>query len=397
MYSVKDMTQFGFSDATVKRISEDEYEALVKADCVPKVNDVLIAKDGSVLKHVFSIESEVKGALLSSIAILRPNPNLMDSHYLAYALQDPVLRDDVLSNYVSGSGVPRIVLKDFKNISIQTPTLEVQRGVSRLLKSLDRKIQSNIALSSTLQEISKAIFKSWFIDFDPVKAKMAGEKPLGMDDDTASLFPDAMVDSELGPIPLGWEASTLGKVLTLQKKSVKASPETESAPYVPIDQITSKSLFLVNSKPGVEAKTSLVSFKKGNILFGAMRPYFHKVALAPFDGTTRTTTFVLHPDNEAFLAFGLLTLFEDKSVAYATKNAQGTTIPYAVWPNSFEKMPIAKPPAPIAEAFNIQVLALLNFGYSLVAQNNTLTKMKDSLLPRLISGELQIPEEMLAS
>jgi type I restriction enzyme S subunit len=128
-----------------------------------------------------------------------------------------------------------------------------------------------------------------------------------------------------------------------------------------------------------------------------MRPYFHKVALAPFDGTTRTTTFVLHPDNEAFLAFGLLTLFEDKSVAYATKNAQGTTIPYAVWPNSFEKMPIVKPPAPIAEAFNIQVLALLNFGYSLVAQNDTLTKMKDSLLPRLISGELQIPEEMLAS
>jgi type I restriction enzyme S subunit len=313
-------------------------------------------------------------------------------------MQDLYNSGRVASYDSQSTGISNFQYEAFvNNETLELPPKGVQLSVGVALENLNRKIYVNSQISKTIEELAQTIFKSWFIDFDPVKAKIAGEKPLGMDDDTASLFPDAMVDSELGPIPLGWEASTLGKVLTLQKKSLKASPETESAPYVPIDQITSKSLFLVNSKPGVEAKTSLVSFKKGNILFGAMRPYFHKVALAPFDGTTRTTTFVLHPDNEAFLAFGLLTLFEDKSVAYATKNAQGTTIPYAVWPNSFEKMPIVKPPAPIAEAFNIQVLALLNFGYSLVAQNDTLTKMKDSLLPRLISGELQIPEEMLAS
>jgi type I restriction enzyme S subunit len=128
-----------------------------------------------------------------------------------------------------------------------------------------------------------------------------------------------------------------------------------------------------------------------------MRPYFHKVALAAFDGTTRTTTFVLHPKNDDFLAFGLLTLFQEKSVDYATKNAQGTTIPYAVWGNSFENMPIVQPTAQVADAFNKIVLPLLEFGYSLLNQNETLAKIKASLLPRLISGELQIPEEMLAS
>jgi type I restriction enzyme, S subunit len=192
MYSVKDMTQFGFSDTSVKRISEDDYHALVKADCVPRVNDVLIAKDGSVLKHVFSVNSEIKGALLSSIAILRPNLDYVDSDFLVYALQDPELRNEVLSNYVSGSGVPRIVLKDFKNIPIQAPPLETQKAISYLLKSLDRKIQANLAVSQSLENIAQAIFKSWFIDFDPVKAKVAGGSSMGIDDETASLFPDSM-------------------------------------------------------------------------------------------------------------------------------------------------------------------------------------------------------------
>jgi len=397
MYSVKDMTEFGFSDKSVKRISEEEYEALVKADSTPRLNDVLIAKDGSVLKHVFAIESEIKGALLSSVAILRPNLNYIDSNFLVYALQDPILQNDVLSNYVSGSGVPRIVLKDFKNISIKTPPLEIQKKISVILKSLDKRIQLNLAVSQSLEDIAQTIFKSWFIDFDPVKAKMAGETPAGMDTATAALFPDSFEKTELGLIPSGWKATKLSSSLKLSKSTVKAGPFTEYVPYVPIDQIGARDIFLKNSMHGFEAKTSLVSFKKDDILFGAMRPYFHKVVLAPFDGTTRTTTFVLRAINPHYLSHSLFTVYQESAVAYATNNSQGTTIPYAVWNNSFEDLPIILPPEPIAKAFNDIVLPMLQFGYSLIAQNRSLVEIRDGLLPRLISGDLQIPEEMLAS
>ena len=126
---------------------------------------------------------------------------------------------------------------------------------------------------------------------------MAGEKPAGMDVATAAQFPDSMEESELGLIPNGWNSDTLNSILLLHKSTVKPGLETVSVPYVSVDQINSQDIFLKQSKPGIEAQTSLVGFNKNEMLFGAMRPYFHKVALAPFNGTTRTTTFVLRPKN----------------------------------------------------------------------------------------------------
>ena len=198
-------------------------------------------------------------------------------------------------------------------------------------------------------------------------------------------------------IPKGWEVTRLNSSLKLHKSTVKAGAMTESVPYVPVDQIGAKDIFLKNSMPGSAAKTSLVSFKKNDILFGAMRPYFHKVVLAPFDGTTRTTTFVLRVINPNYLTYSLFTVYQDNAVAFATNNSQGTTSPYAVWNNSFEDYPIIFPSEPIAKVFNDLVLPIIEYGYSLIAQNQSLVEIRDGLLPRLISGELQIAGEMLAS
>jgi type I restriction enzyme S subunit len=291
----------------------------------------------------------------------------------------------------------------FENLStIALNNVDIPAGLSReaigeILFNLDQAIATNNTLSKTLEDIAQTIFKSWFIDFDPVKAKLAGEKPAGMDAATAALFPDSMEESELGLIPKGWQARQLKSALVLHKSTIKAGAATESAPYVPIDQIGSRDIFLKNSMSGSEAKTSLVSFVKNEILFGAMRPYFHKVVLAPFDGTTRTTTFVLRAINPSYLAFSLLTVFQDSAVAYATNHSQGTTIPYAVWNNSFENYPLVFPSETVATAFNNLVLPLIEYGYSLVTENQKLVQIRDSLLPRLISGELQIPEEILVS
>ena len=153
----------------------------------------------------------------------------------------------------------------------------------------------------------------------------------GMGEEIAALFPDSFVDSELGEIPEGWGVGTLGDMLHQRVERCRASEETASCPYVPIDCISPKSLFLTESKPGEEAKSSLTKFYTGDILFGAMRPYFHKVCIAPFDGTTRTTAFVFYPKREHDFAFATLLLHDPDTIDFATRNSTGSTIPYAVW------------------------------------------------------------------
>ena len=164
-------------------------------------------------------------------------------------------------------------------------------------------------------------------------------------------------------------------------------------PYVPIECISSKSLSLTESKSGLEAQSSLTRFYKNDILFGAMRPYFHKVCIAPFEGTTRTTAFVLYPKSEHDLAFGLFVMFNKDTIDYATVNSTGSTIPYAVWENSLENMSIVMPSEDIRSAFNGVISTLLR--YTTGISYHQLTQLKtarDTLLPKLTSGEIRVPE-----
>ena len=326
----------------------------------------------------------------NTIRIL-PKGDAIDLKYFFYMTKEPDFWP------IRGSAQPFISQTDIRELYVQIPEINIQKKIGEILFALEEKISANNALSKTLENIAQTIFKSWFIDFDPVKAKMAGEKPAGMDAATAALFPDSMEESELGIVPSGWKVTKLSSSLKLHKSTVKAGASTESVPYVPVDQIGAKDIFLKNSMPGSAAKTSLVSFRKNDILFGAMRPYFHKVVLAPFDGTTRTTTFVLRVINSNYLSHSLFTVNQENAVAFATNNSQGTTIPYAVWNNSFEDFPMVLPTEPTAKAFNDLVLPIIEYGYSLIAQNRSLVEIRNGLLPRLISGELQIPDEMLAS
>lgn len=218
MLSVKDMLDYGFSYASCKTISENDYNKLVQQGCKPEINDILIAKDGSVLKHIFRVKQNIDAVLLSSIAILRPNIKLIDPQYLVYILKNPIMHKYIMNNFKSGTGVPRIVLKDFKKIQLSIPNLETQKKIAHILSTLDDKIELNRKINQTLEEMAQALFKSWFVDFDPVKAKAscssdeeleAVAKELGISKEVLELFPSEFEDSELGMIPKGWSVSTL--------------------------------------------------------------------------------------------------------------------------------------------------------------------------------------------
>lgn len=144
MYSVKNMEAYGFNSSTCKHITEEEFCKMQKSDCVPLLDDILVAKDGSYLKEIFICSEEKDEAILSSIAIFRPDTSVIVPEILLYLLKQPSVRKDVGDNYVSGSALPRIVLKDFKKYRFMLPPMKEQQKIGPALHAIRMQIKANI-------------------------------------------------------------------------------------------------------------------------------------------------------------------------------------------------------------------------------------------------------------
>lgn len=152
MFSVKDMLEYGFNYTSCKRISKQDFEKMQSSGCVPQEGDVLVAKDGSYLKEIFVCTETKNEAILSSIAIFRPNQEIVNPYYLCYLLKSPQIYNYIASNCVSGSALPRIVLKDFKEVEMEVPDMSTQTKIVNILKNIDGKIQNNYKVNRNLVE-----------------------------------------------------------------------------------------------------------------------------------------------------------------------------------------------------------------------------------------------------
>lgn len=150
MFSVKDMLEYGFDYSKCKRISEIDFNKMKSSGCVPQKGDVLVAKDGSFLKQIFVCEETKDEAILSSIAIFRPDTSKVCPEYLCYLIKSPKVYDYISKNCVSGSALPRIVLKAFKEVELDIPSLDIQKSIVARLKCLDDKIRINNRINHNL-------------------------------------------------------------------------------------------------------------------------------------------------------------------------------------------------------------------------------------------------------
>ena len=339
------------------------------------LGDVLLSTSAS-LGRIAVVGQEGIGAIpYTGIIRMRPRDESLHPPFIQYLLEGPDFQRQAEMVGV-GSVIRHFGPMHLRQMTVTVPPLPEQRTIAYILGTLDNKIELNRRMNDTLEAMARALFKSWFVDFDPVRAKAAlrnhaaleetsaiqggGDWNVGrahayldsMDPEIAALFPDSFVDSELGEIPAGWKVGVLGDVLRQRVERCRASEETVLFPYVPIDCISPRSLSLTESKAGAEAKSSLTKFYAGDLLFGAMRPYYHKVCIAPFDGTTRTTAFVLHPKREGDFSFAALLLHDAATIDFATRNSTGSTIPYAVWNGSLEEMTITLPASCVLNAFD---------------------------------------------
>lgn len=157
MLSVKDMDEYDFNFTSCKHISEEDYQKMQANDCVPKVNDILVAKDGSYLKEIFVCNEWRKLAVLSSIAIFRPNTEVIYTEILLAFLKSPRVLQEVRDNYVSGSALPRIVLKDFKKLKFSLPDMQAQSEIADAMIAFRKQIAVNIQENQRLEAMRDAL------------------------------------------------------------------------------------------------------------------------------------------------------------------------------------------------------------------------------------------------
>ncbi len=205
---------------------------------------------------------------------------------------------------------------------------------------------------------------------------------------------DRLVDSgtELGNIPDGWEILRLKNIVNFVNDTTFAGEHLSNLHYLPIDCLPRKSLHVKNVKHWTEAQSSLQLFESGDVLFGAMRPYFHKVIISPFNGVTRKTCFVLRGKEKKYQSFSLLTMFQDSTIAFANSHSKGSTIPYAVWNNSLENMLVLVPTSILLDRFEELVSPMIKRICNTFFQNRNLSITRDLLLPKLISGKIDVTD-----
>jgi type I restriction enzyme S subunit len=301
----------------------------------------------------------------------------------------------------TGTAQANVAPRDIMNLQVTNLQRSSRRAIGVLLDSFDSMIALNIRISRTLEEIAQAIFKSWFIDFEPVKAKMAGEKPAGMDDATAALFPDSMEDSELGPIPKGWQVGTVGQICS---KLVNGSTPSRSNsdfwnssdfPWFKTGELSDG--FLLDSKELISEDAlkvrSVKVLPKGSILMAIYAaPTVGRLGILTQDSAFNQACTGMLARTEYGLPYLFLQLknrrawFNSFAIGAAQQNISKSIV---------ENCPVVIATNDVHKAFLAMVGPLFTEIECLTAQSAQLVTLRDALLPRLISGELQIPEEML--
>lgn len=313
--------------------------------------------------------------------VLRHKIGITDNNYIFYLALSQYVRDTAIKSMTGTSGRQRAQTDVIENTKIMLPPLDEQKAIAHILSTLDDKIEINNQINKTLENMAQAIFKQWFVDFEFPNEDGEPYKSSGGE----------MIESELGLIPKGWEVRALGEIIDIIKQGTKPGEHLKDRKYNPIDTLPMKSIAINDFKPYEEAKSSLILFKKYDILIGAMRVYFHRVNLAPYKGITRTTTFVLRSKRIQDVPYNLFLLNMDETINYAERTSKGSTMPYAVWGNGMSNMLTAYSNQELRNKFFEIIQPMLEIIMIRSAENEVLTKFRDSLLPKLMSGEIRVP------
>ncbi len=367
-----------------------------------KVGDVVLESSGAcgrsyVIRERDIEKSPIPLSFSNFSRRLVPDPKVNPA-YLGYRLKQAFESGEIAS-YVTGTAMPNLdVHSALGGITISLPPLSEQREIASTLGALDDKIELNRRMNATLEAMARALFQSWFVDFDPVHAKAEGRQPVGMDAETAALFPDSFEDSALGPIPQGWTVMTLGHLIGLLNGFAFKSQDWMECgvPVVKIGSVKPGYIDLdegsfVSEKVAYEA--SRFALQVGDILIG-MTGYVGEVGImydlgvSPLlnqrvgkfefnrkSGWTREVCYPLlrHPRFKQFVV--------DRSVGSAQANVSSSAI---------LEFPFVHPAEQLVRAFDEVITPLVRKLIANYQEIDQCRRNRDTLLPKLLSGDLRI-------
>jgi type I restriction enzyme S subunit len=363
-----------------------------------RAGDVVLAMDRpwieAGLKYASVTEQDLPCLLVQRVSRLRGG-NKLDTGYLRYLIGSKQFTNYVLA-VQTGTAVPHISGGQIKDFEFWCPPLPEQLAIARILGSLDDKIELNRRMNKTLESIAQALFRSWFVDFEPVYAKMADDQLYGLGAEAVTLFPDRMIESEFGAIPEGWDVASVKSLVILRRDRVSPSDFPDENFYYfsfpAYDEGKSPKL-----EVGFGIRSSKYLVPSGSVLLARLNPRFPKVWMPSFDDAYRpicSTEFLVTMPRGGISREYLYALFSsDAFFNRFGKLVTGTSSSHQrVRQSSFLSMKVVIPPEGLIEAFTRLVKPI----YRKVACNRdeskTLAALRDTLLPQLISGEMRVPE-----
>lgn len=360
--------------------------------------DIVVARTGNSTGENYMFSGDEPSVFASYLIRFKVDSNIANPHYVWLQMRTKRWWDFV-SGAKSGSaqaGANATVLGKFE---VTLPPKNVQDYVVDVISCLSSKISLNTSTNQTLEEMAQAIFKSWFVDFDPVKAKMNGEQPEGMDAATASLFPEKLVESELGLIPEGWKIQNTGDLFDVKDGTHDSPKKAEEGHYLVTSKhitggkIDTSSAYLisdadfekVNQRSKVDTFDILLTMigTVGEVVVVYDNPVEFAIKNVGLFKTSQRPELV-------WLFYWHLQSFKMKN--YLEVRMAGTTQQYLTL-KTLRTIPVILPSEDLLTRFNEMMSPLMEKISDNHKQNHTLSSLRDTLLPKLLSGEIELAEK----
>jgi type I restriction enzyme S subunit len=368
--------------------------------------DILIGMDGSRVGEnwVRVTNIDIPCLLVQRVARIRGRKSL-DQRYIRFLIGNPFFAEYIKAVH-TGTSIPHISVNQIKEYRIKIPPLREQKAIASILGALDDKIDLNRRMNQTLDEMAQATFKSWFVDFDPVRYKASRQAPLGLAPHIADLFPDGFETSELGEIPIGWRTSTIkenvdriSKGTTPTKSQTGEAKDESTVLYLKVKDIDDSGYINLSGLESIprsihEGVLKRSILKEGDVLF-TIAGTIGRVAVATKelnDSNINQAIAFIRPLRSNLKSEFIRLLLTTKAIQQKTNSVIVQGVQANVSLAELGNFKFILPPKEVLRAWELTTGALARKRNLILDQTRVLIDIRDNLLPKLLSGELRIPD-----
>lgn len=363
--------------------------------------DVLLNITGDSVARCCQIDPDILPARVNQhVAIIRTMPDLLDTRFLRYVLISPSMQDHLLTLASAGATRNALTKTMIESLNFRAPSIPEQRAIAHILGTLDDKIELNRKQNETLEEMARTIFRAWFVDFAPVRAKMdgrwrRGESLPGLPAHLYDLFPDRLVESELGEIPEGWRVGSITDTVEIigggtPKTSVSEYWNGEIPWFSVVDTPLLGDVFVVETEKSITQaglnESSARLIPKGTTIISA-RGTIGNLAIAGRSMAFNQSCYALRGKSGSGNYY---VFYSAQHMVERLKTMAHGSVFSTITRNTFESVYTVLPPENVLQQFEKNSTKLLDSILANVNESRSLTQLRDTLLPKLISGELRV-------